>query len=356
MNTEVSTGAWDLVSVLYGVVALFTIASLVRRGRGFWREPVAPQDRQLTWATAFFLVIPVGVFLHELGHAIATWSAGGQVEQLSWRVYWGFVVPVGDFTALESWWISLAGNLVGFLFGVALLLLAPRWGRARPALGRTLLVAGQLEIIFTLIVYPLLTFGGYFASDWRTIYDFDATPVTSALTLAVHAALLVALYLSRERLREADWAISRGHYEELARLREAIARDPADVAARRQLARMYVEAGSGGLAAEAAAEGLKICGEHVDLYAVLAEALAVKGQFHEALGPISRALELCDESTETAKWLHAHRAMALFGSGRVSESLEAFSTLREPAASHPAVVAWHERAQMTHAETAAAGG
>ena len=118
-----------------------------------------------------------------------------------------------------------------------LLVLAPRWGRARPALGRALLVAGQLEIVFTLIVYPLMTFGGYFSSDWRTIYDFDATPVASTATLAVHAGLLVALWLARERLRETDWVISGGHSDELARVREAIARDPADVSARRQLAR-----------------------------------------------------------------------------------------------------------------------
>ena len=223
MNAEASSGAMDLVSVLYGIGALFTIAVLVRRGRGFWRDPVAPRDRQVTWAVGFFLVIAVGVFLHELGHALATWSVGGQVQQLSWRVYWGFVVPAGDFAPLEGWWISLAGNLVGFLLGVALLALAPRWGRVRPALGRVLLVAGQLEIVFTLIVYPLMTLGGYFASDWRTIYDFGATPVASTLTLAVHVGLLVALWLSRERLREADRAISGGHGDELARLRAAVA-------------------------------------------------------------------------------------------------------------------------------------
>ena len=342
----------DLVSVLYGACALVTIAVLVRRGRSFWRDAVADRDMQLTWAIGFFLVIPVGVFLHELGHAVATWSVGGQVEQLSWRVYWGFVVPRGDFAPLESWWISLAGNLVGFAFGVLLLVLAPRRGRERPALGRSLHVAGQLEIVFTLVVYPLMTLGGYFASDWKTIYDFGATPVASAATLAVHAGLLVALWLSRERLREADWALARGRHGELARLRAAIEADPADVAARHGLARLFLDGGSARRAAETAAAGLKACGEHVALYAVLAEALAKRRHYQEALGPLTRGLELCDGATDTAKWLHAHRAMALFGSGRLSESLEAFAALEEPAASHPAVVAWHERARTTAAKGA----
>lgn len=346
MNTEVSTGAMDLVSVLYGVCAFVTVAALVRRGRGFWREPTAPRDRQLTFAVAFFFVIPVGVLLHELAHAFATRSVGGQVEQLTWRVYWGFVVPSGDFAPLESWWISLAGNLVGFLFGVALLSVAPRWGRGRPSLGRVLLVAGQLEILFTLIVYPLLTLGGFFASDWKTIYDFEATPVASGFTAAVHASLLVALWLSRERLREVDLAISSGQLDELARLRTAIARDPADAAARHALARLYLDGGSPARAAETAADGLKTCGEHVALYAVLAEALAQRRQYHEALGPIARGIELSDQSTDTAKYLHAYRAMALFGSGRVSEALDAFSALEEPAASDPGIVAWHERARL----------
>lgn len=345
MDQGFSNESMDLVSVLYGAVALVVLVAVARRGRGFWRGEVASADRQLTWAIAFFLVLPLGVLLHEFGHALATWSMGGEVAQISWRVYWGFMVPVGLFSPLEHWWISLAGNAAGLLFGFVLLALAGAAGRSRPPLGRVLLVAGQLEIIFTLVVYPLMTIGGYFDGDWSTIYDFGSTPVASTITLAVHAAVLIGLWLARRRLAEADWAISRRRADELARLRAAIRKDPADVGARHALARLFLDGGRRGWAAEASADGLRACGENAALYATLAEALMKRGQFNEALGAVTRAIELTEHAPETRMWLRAHRAIALTAVGRCAEAVEAFSALEGPAASDPAVLHWMDRAR-----------
>ena len=349
MDRTVSTDAMDLVSLLYGLVAIATLFALVRRGRGFWRGPLAARDEQLAWACAFFLVIPVGVLLHELGHAVATWSVGGEVAQLSWRVYWGFIVPVGEFGALGSWWIALAGNVGGLLFGAGLLGLATVIGRRRPAAGRVLLVAGQLEIVFTLVVYPLLTLDGSFASDWKTIYDFTVTPIASSIAAAAHAGLLGALWMSRRRLLELGWAIAGARLDDLRGSRAAVVRDPADVVARRKLSNLFFDGHRPQWAAEAAAQGLKDCGEDSTLYAILGGALLRRHCFHEALGPLTRAEELSGAAPETRAWVRAHRAIALTATGATADALDAFSTLDEPMASDPAVLAWRERAQAAPA-------
>src|SRR5438445_814193 len=52
---------------------------LVRRWSSFWSQPLDANSRQLAVQVAFFLIIPVGVLLHETGHAVATWSVGGHV-------------------------------------------------------------------------------------------------------------------------------------------------------------------------------------------------------------------------------------------------------------------------------------
>jgi hypothetical protein len=339
---------WDFVSLIYGVAAVITVVVLLRRGRGFWREPLSARDEQLAWAAGFFLVLPAGVLVHELGHAVATWSVGGEVVQFSWRVYWGFIVHTGVFDPLASWWISVAGNLAGAVFGLGLVALATPAGRARPALGRALFVAGTVGIIFTLVIYPLMTADPSFASDWRTIYDFSATPVASAVALAAHIGALAALWHFRGWLRERDWAISRGHVGELARLRRAVADDPAGSQPRAELARLFLDGGRAAWAADAAADALNACGEDAALYGVLADALLRRQLFHEALGPLDRAAELPGIAPEMATAIRANRAIALAGSGRSAEALKVFAELEEPVASHEAVVFWRERARSAH--------
>ena len=349
MNPGFSTDTWDFVSLIYGAAALITAIALLRRGRGFWREPLSARDEQLAWAAGFFLVLPAGVLVHELGHAAATWLVGGEVVQFSWRVYWGFIVPAGVFDPLASWWISVAGNVAGAVFGLVLVALATPAGRARPALGRALFVAGTVGIVFTLVLYPLMSADPSFASDWRTIYDFSMTPVASAVALAAHLSALAALWRSRGWLRERDWAISRGRVRELARVRRAVARDPAAPQPRAELARLFLVGGRADWAAEAAADGLSACGEDVALYGALADALLRRQLFHEALGPLDRAAELPGLAPQTATAIRANRAIALAGSGRSAEALKVFSELEEPVASHEAVVFWRDRARSADA-------
>ena len=62
----------------------------------------------------------------------------------------------------------------------------------RPVVPMVLMVFGVLELVQTLVAYPLMSLDPVFEGDWDTIYSFRA-PVASGVTLAVHLLSLAAL-------------------------------------------------------------------------------------------------------------------------------------------------------------------
>ncbi len=193
---------FDLFALLYAIQAVRTVIALVRRWHAFWDPLFTPEDARLAQEVGFFLIIPIGVFLHEGGHWVAARMVGARVLGFHYRLFWGYVSYEGYLSPLAHWWIALSGNLLSAIFGLALLA-GGYWGRRqRLPLRYTLFYAGQIESVFSLIAYPLFSFSGFFEGDWVTIYDFGATPVASTLTLIVHLALvLVLLTWWRERGR-----------------------------------------------------------------------------------------------------------------------------------------------------------
>lgn len=252
--------ASELLPLLYAVAVLAAVVALHRRP-SYWSTPkLEGRQQNLAWGVAFVLLLPVGVLFHEIGHVLATWLVGGQVAALRWQVYYGSVVPVGDFSRLESWWIALGGSLVGVVLGVGATLLGRGAARLPPWPRLVLLLAGELQLLNTLLFYPALSFGGVYAgSDWEVIYDFAATPAASALTLAAHLAAIGALWVWRERFYELAWAIAHGSQEEVTALRTRIAAGPADREPRIDLACLYLEGQQLRLAAATARDTLREC-------------------------------------------------------------------------------------------------
>src|SRR5450755_2864885 len=108
--------AFDLVSLFYGAIAVLTLYRLIRQRREVFDDRFSALDRGLVAATAFYLLTPPAVALHELGHAIAIWVLGGRVLEYHFLFYWGFVVhrSLGAYNDLA---VALAGNLVTIAVG-----------------------------------------------------------------------------------------------------------------------------------------------------------------------------------------------------------------------------------------------
>lgn len=187
---------FNLISILYILRSLQLAVVIWRERQTLGRPTLSPRQKNLAEQASFFIAVPIGVLLHELGHALAVWGFGGQVLEFGYRAFWGYVVPGGSFTASQYWFISLAGTLASLLFGLGIWLLLRRHRSA--ALRYFGLRAFRFQTFFSLIYYPVFTLLG-FEGDWATIYNFSVTPAWSGLTAVAHLALLVLFWQGDRR-------------------------------------------------------------------------------------------------------------------------------------------------------------
>jgi len=112
---------FDLLSLFYAFLGVRAISTAIRNWRAFTDDQLTAFDRRLASELAFFVLVPIGVLFHELGHAAATYQVGGSINWLGggfhYALFFGYVIPLGRFTALQDWWIALSGNLVSIAYG-----------------------------------------------------------------------------------------------------------------------------------------------------------------------------------------------------------------------------------------------
>ena len=179
-----------VISLLNVYYALRIGGSIRQRWAEFQREPLQMwQKRQIDQA-AFFLGIPLGVLVHELAHALAIWFFGGRVVDAGYGFYWGYVMPDRFFTPSQGWLISIAGTIGSLVYGIVAWLLFRRIQRSTYQYFALRVL--RVHLIYSLVFYPVFTLVT-FVGDWRTIYDFSATPLLSGITLVVHLGALALL-------------------------------------------------------------------------------------------------------------------------------------------------------------------
>jgi tetratricopeptide (TPR) repeat protein len=185
---------FDLISLLYVILGARAVWTLSKNWRAFTDDELTAFDRRLASEIAFFVFIPIGVFLHELGHAAATYEVGGTINWFGggfhYALFYGYVIPEGRFTPLQDWWIALAGNLVSVVYGFVPLILLRVTDKAW--LKYMVLAFARIQLGWSLVGYPLLTFAG-FEGDWTTIYFTSL--LLSVPLFVTHASLVIALWL-----------------------------------------------------------------------------------------------------------------------------------------------------------------
>jgi Tfp pilus assembly protein PilF len=327
---------FDLLSLFYVFVGARALLTLRRNWREFTDDDLTPFDRRLASELAFFVFIPIGVLLHELGHAVATYQVGGTVDWLGggfhYALFWGYVVPEGNFTALQDWWIALAGNLVSVVYGFLPLALLPftkkNWIKF------TILTFARIQLGWSLIGYPLLTLTGI-DSDWSTIYSTRTLAVSVPL-FVTHAALVAALWIVDRSKWLKRWELSLygGADEQLQQLDASI-----DASAR----------ASDGQPSPAALDSLISRGNYYasqgqfdlamsDYNAALKQdprnlrALYNVGQIHlmrKHFGPAEKmfrwALEYADRDQPVVGHLHYGLGMCLYHRGKAAEAIAEYS-------------------------------
>lgn len=198
---------FGITSLFFSIISIQTILDLRKNWSSFWDTKITLKDRNLAERSSIFLLIPIGVLFHEIGHVLATWQVGGRVETFRWFVFSGYIIPSGDFTSFEYWWISFAGNLVSILF--AMLPIPFIFIIHKRIIGEVLYKFVGIQAIYSLIYYPLWS-AVYESGDWATIYSFQFQPYIFFL-LIIHLGLLWGLWQLYNSKIMMQWRLSRHH-------------------------------------------------------------------------------------------------------------------------------------------------
>lgn len=183
-------GAFGLISLFYIVIGIRLVYQLVRNWRAVWDRQFTVHDRMLVDQAAFFVLIPISVVLHELGHAVAIWTFGGRVTDFGFYGFAGYVAYNEPFTPVQQTVVAAAGSLVNLLLCLLCLGFVLYWKPpARAAINELLMAFVYVSGINAFIVYPVLDLFSSLNGDWRQMY-FDSPSWMAMIIVAVQVATL----------------------------------------------------------------------------------------------------------------------------------------------------------------------
>ncbi|MBA3379798.1 MAG: site-2 protease family protein [Chloroflexia bacterium] len=188
-------GPFAIISLFYVVIGIRVLYRLIRSWSTVWDRNFTQSDRSTVDEAAFFVLVPVSVALHELGHTVAIWAMGGTVVDFGFYGFAGYVSYFpAEFSLTQRTIIAAAGSLVNLLlclaaFGLVFLRKPPM----RAAHNELLLQFAFLSGLNAFIAYPLLDLASGMNGDWRQMYD-SGVPWLSGLIVVIQAAVLYAGY------------------------------------------------------------------------------------------------------------------------------------------------------------------
>lgn len=300
-----------------------------------------PQSKRLADQASFFLAVPVAVFFHELAHALMVWAFGGQVLRFNYFFFFGSVEHVGPYMPAQAWFISLAGTLGSLLFGLVVWLVLRN--HRSPALSYFGLRSFRYQLYFSLVYYPVFTLLGFYG-DWRTIYNFDATPLLSGATAFAHVVLLGLTWRADRRgFFQMPTFASQEEYERFAAMEAQAVANPQDDRIQLQLIETYRQAGMTNRAQRRLNAFLESRPNSAEGHLQMAALHAQKGErvSSKARDSAARALELGLSSPAGKAYANQLLGQYSFGSGKLDEAIDYYDSGIRAAqeANRPAVTA-----------------
>ena len=188
---------FDVVSLLYALAGVFTLYRLVQNRKSFFDNTLTYEDISLAWMVAIFLLTPIAVLTHELGHFFVAKHFGATGLELHHRGYWGFVTyqPGPAFDTGKKLIVSAAGPAVSVLSGFLSLALAVELP-IRMVFKHTLAFFGVLSVAHALVGYPLIDLTSGLEGDFHAIYTLPSAPgkVVAGIVHGLFLGMLVLLW------------------------------------------------------------------------------------------------------------------------------------------------------------------
>jgi hypothetical protein len=263
--------AFNLLSVLYTGVALLTLARLVSRRDSILQEPLRGDNARLLSAAAFYLLTPIAVALHELGHAALVYALGGRIVDVHFMLYWGYVVPSESFGPYGDFAVALAGNLVTLCIGLSSAWFELKRPR-RAAINLLLARVAEIQLSMVLVFYPLMCLG--FSGDFVLIYRPEIWPVSLPLLVA-HLGFLGWLWWARRGDLYARFRLHTSPlWDEIRKDQRDLVVNPQDGAAALRAAWAYLQAKLPNEALPLARRGVELSPSEPAAKVILGQALA----------------------------------------------------------------------------------
>lgn len=190
----------------FGFISLFYAFLGVRFAIQFWPQrkeifdnQITHRDRALITQAAFFFLLPFSVALHELGHAIAIWSFGGEVVDFGFYFFAGYVSynPTG-FSDVQQMLIAFAGTLVNIvLIALAMAIVLFKTPPLSPAWNELLIQFTAISGLNALVLYPLLDLATGMSGDWSQMYDGGVPWLTGIIVALQVGCLALGFWLIR---------------------------------------------------------------------------------------------------------------------------------------------------------------
>lgn len=316
---------FDLISLFYAFLGVRAIFTAVKNWRAFTDDQLTAFDRRLAGELAFFVLVPIGVLFHELGHAAATYQFGGRINWLGggfhYALFYGYVIPLGRFTAFQDWWIALSGNLVSIVYGflplIFLRFAKPVW------LKYMLLAFARIQLGWSLVGYPLITFAG-FEGDWTTIYF--TSPLLGIPVFVSQAALVIGLWLLDRSAFVKRWEVSlyAGARDQLQLLDSAIKAQPGAIDPIISRGNFFAANAHPELAIADYRTALKLDPQNPRALYNIGQLKLIQKNFPQAEKTFRAALARADSDREIAGRVHYGLAMSLFHLSKRDEAIREF--------------------------------
>ncbi|MGI9252846.1 MAG: site-2 protease family protein, partial [Thermomicrobiales bacterium] len=181
--------------IVYALLAVKVVLQLARTWNETWDDTFTAQDRSLVNQTAFFVLVPISVALHECGHALMVKVYGGDI--LDWG-YYGFAGYVGydptNISPVGQMVITAAGTIVNILLAaIAIWLVFFRKPPMRAAFNELLVQFVIVSMLNALLLYPVLDLTSGMNGDWAQMYHGEVRWF-SILVIAVQVLILLGMW------------------------------------------------------------------------------------------------------------------------------------------------------------------
>jgi Tfp pilus assembly protein PilF len=195
----------DFVSLLYIPVLISTLLVLRNNWHSLWDSSITREDRNILKQVAFFLGFPLITLVHEFGHYLAYTLMGIPVSKFHYALYWGYVAVDRAISPQQAFIGALAGNALEIAIALVLVGIA-RYSKIPGVVALCVYIA-CMSIGGDLIVYPLLSFMGYYG-DWTQLYGSPIYAWSIPLGI-VHISLVVTLIWCLKSNRVKFWYIKK---------------------------------------------------------------------------------------------------------------------------------------------------